>query len=260
MGLAMRFQYLKTSIAVLSIASVFISIIYSNACSQARADEKIPSLTKQQIKARLSSNPRWVAYLIVKTNDFSLLSSINDHLDRKEASAIAQFLSVIKKIANGDTKDLPDKYADWLKLVLAVKNSDSSGLTGYKLRLYQGFVNNDLASIMNAFDDPNYPDSIEDTKSIAELTLNIYNGFKGKFKVYGLDTPLLTKSSVDILFFNVSPDSLLDRVVTDISYCLQSKQSKSSSFCNLISNPFIQKLCMDPTITTFDQLYKNIWR
>lgn len=256
----MRFQDFKISIAVLSIASVFISIIYSNVCSQARADEKIPSLTKQQIKARLSSNPRWVAYLIVKTNDFSLLSSINDYLDRKEASVIAQFLSVIKKIANGDTKDLPDKYADWLKLVLAVKNRDSSGLTGYKLRLYQGFVNNDSASIMNAFDDPNYPDSFEDTKSIAELVLNIYNGFKGNFKVYSSDTPLLTKFSVDVLFLNANPDSLLDQVASDISYCLLSKQSKSNQFCNLISNPFIKKLCTDPTIITFNQLYENIWR
>ena len=182
-GLVTGFQYFKTSIAVLSIASVFISITYSNVCSQPRADEKTTKLTKQQIKARLSSNPRWVAYLIVKTNDFSLLSLINDPLDRKEASEIAQFLLVIKKIANGDTKDLPDKYDDWLKLVLAVKNSDSSELTGYKLQLYQGFVNNDSASIMNTFDDPNYPDSFEDTKFIAELVLNIYNGFKGTFKI-----------------------------------------------------------------------------
>ena len=238
----------------ITIFQVIFFLLLTSRCSA-----QVNSL--EGIKHRLVNNPRWVSYLAVKSNSFAPLDALSDPDLKKEAWSETSLLFFIKQLALGQVNNLPAKFMQLQDVAMAVNTDNPSGLTGYKINLYNAFKNNSVAELIVAFNDPNFLSFVSDKKGIAEMLLNVYDQFKfGSSRIkYSDDTTLLKRLAAGVISSNKDPNLTVDSIAQDIMVFLKEKAGSESSLCSSISNSTIRRFCSDPSVNDLNSLLKKVW-
>jgi len=249
------------AVAVLLFLSAFFAVVLAQDRS-ATAKENDTSGVKPYFKNRIESTmPWWAAFVAVRSGDTAVINKLKSPGERILANEHVALLVLIKSLARGEPGDIPQPYSNLEDLCVALKKNDPAGVSGYKLNLYKGLTENNKILIYKAFNDDTFPFSIpEDRKlEIAELFLNVYNGYKtGAVGSFGSGTSLVIRLSTEVLFSKQSPQNILDSVAADAAVFSQAREQKSYSSCSLISNSVIRGLCQDPSVKDLDDLLARI--
>lgn len=249
------------AVAIFLFLGAFFAVVLAQDKKAVPQDPKIKEV-KDSFKSVFDESAWWAAYLAVRTGDDSAITKLKKPQDKQAAQEHVALLIFIKSLAQGEPRNLPGEYSDFRDLCIALKSNDPTGLSGYKLNLYNGLIKDDKSLISIAFSDSAFPFPIpaERKKEISELFLNVYNGYKtGAPTLFSPDVRLIIQLSTEVLFSKQPPQAIIDALATDVANFNLSREQHSSSLCSLVKNAKIRSLCQDPSVKNLNDLFTKIF-
>lgn len=215
-----------------------------------------------EIKSRLKSTPRWVAYKAFTQADISICESAKGQTAIQDCLEIVNVFTAIKLTAEGKCNSLPYSHREFTDVCQAVNQANCFSLSGYRRTMCEALLGKDVNRLIKAFSDPQYPEYVTNKKDDAEELINIYYGFKNNSESACdrfTTKNLLMKASCNMLFGNQNFEKNLDEISQDIIYAINAKKSGSTQPCTNIKNKSIKDACYDDAVRDLDGILNAIW-